>query len=432
MKIPQNNVKSKSAYVTVFIFDILAKLLMAVATVFIVRILSVEEYSVYTKFHSISSLATSVVGSGLAIAYVRYASEMVSRGRENSIGLFNICGLFIVILTIISMVLIPFLRKAYSITESIAFLSLLYGGILALNKMNQSFFQVEEKYFLSGIATNIKNVILCLVVIMLYFVSQNISHIHAIIATVISAWGAFLLGRFWIAQKNKHCNQSLDITLLKPLLAESGWLLIYMLLVTLFDQSCIFIMSRISVESDIAVYGVASKYYTLMLTFLMSITTVLRIKTSNKDMVDNSKARVDFVKRWISKVWWFAGIVCIIAISVSGFIMPLLNGNEYIGSIPVFRVLMVGVFISYIFAPNVSLMMSAKKHKLLCVLAFISFAINCCICLVAIPRIGPVGAAIAVVLSNAILNICSTLVILLEGKREKLTNSSYTKQGNLQ
>ena len=404
------------AYIIVLIFDIISKLLMAVATIVIVRLLSIDEYAIYTKFHSISVLSTTIIGTGLALAYVRFAAEKVSRGQDNSFGLFKLCSLLVCLATIISFIAIPIINKSFNTTFFISIISLIYGGVLALNKMNQSYFQVDERFSTSGIITNIKNITLCLGVAVLPIFFSNITATQTIYATIISAIIAYLIGYIYISKNSTTQTFSSDKSLLQALFKESWWLIIYSLLVCLFDQGCVIIMSHIASIEDIAIYGVASKYYALMLTFLSSLMTVLRIRTSNQSMVDSKDNRKAFVLNWIKRVWWIAGAVCLCTILVSRPVLTLLNGNEYIDAVPVFNILVIGVFIGYIFAPNVAVMMSAKRYKELCALAFISFIINCVICVTLIPKCGAIGAAVAVVISNAFLNIVSTLIIYYDKK----------------
>lgn len=404
------------AYIIVLIFDIISKLLMAVATIVIVRLLSIDEYAIYTKFHSISVLSTTIIGTGLALAYVRFAAEKVSRGQDNSFGLFKLCSLLVCLATIISFIAIPIINKSFNTTFFISIISLIYGGVLALNKMNQSYFQVDERFSTSGIITNIKNITLCLGVAVLPIFFSNITATQTIYATIISAIIAYLIGYIYISKNSTTQTFSSDKSLLRALFKESWWLIIYSLLVCLFDQGCVIIMSHIASIEDIAIYGVASKYYALMLTFLSSLMTVLRIRTSNQSMVDSKDNRKAFVINWIKRVWWIAGAVCLCTILVSRPVLTLLNGNEYIDAVPVFNILVIGVFIGYIFAPNVAVMMSAKRYKELCALALISFIINCVICVTLIPKCGAIGAAVAVVISNAFLNIVSTLIIYYDKK----------------
>lgn len=406
-------------FLNVFSFDILSKVFMAVMSILIIRLLSIEDYAIYVKFLSISSLVFSILGQGLSVAFVRFATERISRGNNDIHRLFIIFNVFIVGLTISAMITIPLLKNAYNITTFLSIMSLSYGGSLALNRMNQSYFQAKEKFTLSGIITNLRNIVLFLCLLFAYFLWKNVNVNIISLITIISTMAAFLLGVFWIKRDNTSITiEKFSQNTIKDVIHESSWLIIYCILVALFDQVSILIMSKISSDTTIAVFGVATRYYFLMLTLLASMNTILRIRTSKSDMVDSQFARIQFTKDWIKKTWRISALICLFAIFGSGFIFPLLNGHDYDSAITTFRILMIGVFISYVFAPNVSVMMSAKKHKLLCLLAFIAFLVNIIVCFTLIPIWGANAAAIAVVLSNAILNVSST-VFILKSKSKK-------------
>jgi O-antigen/teichoic acid export membrane protein len=96
--------------------------------------------------------------------------------------------------------------------------------------------------------------------------------------------------------------------------------------------------------------------------------------------------------------------------------MPILNTTEYNSAIPLFNILMIGVGISYITAPNVGVMMASRKHKLMCFFAFIAFLINLAGNYFFIPVYGALAASVTTVVSQTFLNISCTLAIILQSK----------------
>ena len=91
--------------------------------------------------------------------------------------------------------------------------------------------------------------------------------------------------------------------------------------------------------------------------------------------------------------------------------MKILNGNTYTDAILAFKVFVVGVGISYIFSPNVAVMMAAQKHKQLCLLAFVGLIINATINWFFLGTYGVVVTAVATVVANAVINIISFVLI---------------------
>ena len=188
-------------------------------------------------------------------------------------------------------------------------------------------------------------------------------------------------------------------------------LIIYMLLLNLMDQTDVVLVNHLLDSGAVADYGVALKYYTLLLTLQASLTTVFRIQTASKDMIDDQNMRARFSMDWIRSTWKFILLISGSMLIFAAPVMNFLNGKEYMNAIPAFRVFVLGATISYLFAPNTAVMMSAKKHKLLCLYSIIGLIINAVIDYLLIPCWGISAAALATVSGNAFINITSFFTI---------------------
>ena len=404
-----------SDYSVVLLFDIIAKILTAITTIFVIRILTVEGYSDYTIYLSLSALIFSVVGSGLSIAYVRFAAERKSRSLGTDMRLYTNSIRYIIVASCLLLFLIPLISSIYKISFVIAGLSILYGCFLSLNKMNQSFFQAETLYKKSGMIINIKNVTMCVLIVLAYLCFHHVGEVAVMSMILGSAVVAFLIGLYII--KNETHVVDIDISSnIFALLRESSWCIIYSFFVAMFDQSCVLIMSVCSNHQIIAEYGVASKYYALSLMFLTSLFTVLRVKVSDAVYVDSKEARRKFGIYWIKKVWWIAALICGFCAFAAIYVFPILNGANYYNSIRPFQILLIGVFISYTCAPLTALMLSDKKFKQLSISSFIAMLLGCSICYLLLPSMGANAAAIAVVCSNGLFNVVSAIYILSPNK----------------
>jgi len=402
----------KSDYLTVFSFDLIAKAIVAVTTIAFVRLLSKEDYAIYTNFTEVSALLLSIVGNGIAIPYATYSTEQNSRGNSNGNVLFNTCCFLILLLTILSLTMLPIVTDVYNISIFIAVFAIAYGGLQSQNKLAQAYFQAKGEFRHSGYATNFKNISLLVCVIIVFAFARKISANVAVIITCISAFIAFAACVIWIWKDNKSISFSVSKHLLKLLFSESKWLVLYLIFQSFFSSVCVVILNTYGTVSDVANFGVANKYYNLLLMFLTSLQTVLRVKTCQKEMVDSAEKRREFSVNWLKKVWPLAGSVCLIAVLSAGVILPFLNGDGYAPSITVFRVLMLSVFFGYVFSPNTSIMIAAKQHKLLFFLAVGCCVIGAAICYFLLPVFGVVAAAISITISNLLLNLTGFIIIM--------------------
>lgn len=403
----------------VAIFDIIAKLLAALTSVLLIRFLSTSLYAEYVKFNSISSLVFGVVGTSMGVAFVRGGTEYTSRGYKCLKTIYAICISLLFMATLALVFLIPLLTHIYIASLGTVAFALIYGFVQSVNRVNGSFFQVKEKYTVAGLLDNAKHFFFIVFMLIAIVVIGEIGNIYLFFLFVISSFVPVFVGICLIKKEEKGIvDDKLGNETIKMLFSEAGTLIIYWLLLNMIDQTDIILVNRMLDETALSNYGVALKYYQLLLTLQASIATVLRIRTSNKDVVDSRERQREFSIKWIKKTGvYILGVVLVTNIFAAP-VMNLLNGERYGLAIPAFRIFIFGAAISYLFAPNTAVMMSAKKHKLLCVYTTIGFVVNALIDLMLIPRWGIIAASLATVSGNAFLNMASFFTIVRRVKEK--------------
>lgn len=407
---------------TVAVFDIIAKLLAAVTSVLLIRVLATSVYANYVKFNAISSLIFGVIGTSMSVAYARGGTEYTSRGFRCLKTIYTICFSLLLIVTIIMTLFLPVFSKVYSVSIVTALFALIYGFVQSVNRVNESYFQVKGDFKVAGLLDNTKHI--CLIALLLgsIAISINYDSIIVFVLFIISAMIPVIIGNVLIGKSEKYIvDDKLDKETTRLIFSEASTLIIYWLLLNLIDQTDIILVTRMLNETALSNYGVALKYYQLLLTFQASLGTVLRIRTSKKEVVDSKEQQRAYSINWIKKTWLLILTIVILANVFAAPVMNWLNGDRYVSAVPAFRVFVFGAAISYLFAPNTAVMMSAKKHKLLCVYTAIGFVINALIDLLLIPYIGIIAAAMATVSGNAFLNIASFLTIV---KRRMLSDET--------
>lgn len=397
----------------VALFDIIAKFLAAITSVILIRVLSTPVYANYVKFNAISSLIFGVIGTSMSVAYARGGTEYMSRGYKCLKTIYFMCFVLLFGTTLIFILLTPALSKIYSTSILIVFFALFYGFAQSMNRLNESYFQVKEEYSIAGMLDNAKHLCLILLLLLSAIVSLNLENNILFIIFVFSAIMPVLIGLVLIYKREKDVvDDNLGKEITKIIFSEASTLIVYWLLLNLIDQTDIVLVNKMLDDTALSIYGVALKYYQLLLTFQASLGTVLRIRTSKKEVIDSKKKQAEFSVGWIKKTGPFIFVIVIFANVFAGPAMNLLNGERYAQAIPTFRIFIIGAAISYLFAPNTSVMMSAKKHELLCVYTAIGFVVNASIDVLLIPKIGIIAAALASVSGNAFLNIASFITIV--------------------
>lgn len=398
----------------VFAFDIVSKIFMVVITIILIRLLSLTQYDDIVKFTAISGIFLGILGTGISLSYIRYSTEQLSRGEKSSVGMHTVSSIIIICLSFLMLILVPLFTNVYKTSTELVIYASFYGLLLSLINMNQAFFQSRELYVKSGVINNLKNVfmlfaLICAIIFLAELKTQVVFLIYIVSGLIALVYGIVKI------YKGVHLSDVIsDLSKCKLMIEDSFSIVIYCVFINLLNQVDIIMITNMMTKEDVAMYGIALKYYSLLLTLLPSIQAVMKVRTSKKEYIDNAGQRKNFSSSWLKKSGFIIIPSCILIILTSGIFMPILNGHKYDGSINAFRILVIGVAISYLFASNTALMITARKFKMLYLLALVALIINFVVNWFLIPIWGINAAAASTLISQAILNVAATICILLD------------------
>lgn len=409
----------------VFIFDILAKIFLLLILLLTVRLLSSVEYAFFVKFNSLANLLWGVFASGVNIAFVRSVSDLSSIGRVSIVK-----NLYLLSFGFIFTIFLPvfccsnFLSEIYKFPLHLVVLSLFYALTLSCLRINQFYFQGQEKYITGGLVDLIRTGAVFIPILTIYFFFGTVSVLQLCLIYIISGLiiSGIIFGKIF---SFSMFNFSREVFVYAKLfLSECAWLLFYYFLLAFLGQSDIILLSCFSSDAEIANYGVAQKYQALALSMLPALLALMRVKTAKRDFCDDPIKRRNFTNKWIKSTTPCVMIVILIGIFLSQYILPLLNGSQYNAAIPLFQIMLIGVGLSYIFSPNVPILMAAKRFSSLCILCFIALLISVVGNYLLIPYLGAIAPSIFFVISNAFLNICAMLLIFRDAASWKKRHDS--------
>jgi len=142
----------------VFVFDLISKMFTVSIAIILIRVMTPTEYSYIVKFQTLSGFIYGVFGTGIALSFIRYSTEQLSRGFRNTVGLHAVCSVLIIVLSFIAFLITPLLCNIYNTNIIVVTYACYYGFISSLINMNQAYFQSRELYVKSGITNNLKNI----------------------------------------------------------------------------------------------------------------------------------------------------------------------------------------------------------------------------------------------------------------------------------
>lgn len=402
----------------VTVFSLAARAIQLVITVTLVRVLSVEDYASYTVFFTTSSTILGIAGQSISLAYVRYNTERMSKDSNYRDALAAVShGINFICFLILLAGSYP-LAEVMGVIHPIMLVAISYGFLLGAVQLNIAFFQSREMYAKSGVIENVKQ--LTLLTSIAIAVVLGAGSLGSVLASYcVSGLACFAISVAMIAKAvaNGKAVITFDSSIGREFLSVSIWLILYSVTTQLYNQANITMLSMFGSSQSVAEFGVASKYFNMVLLLLPSIKTVLRVRMSKAEMTSSTVKQREFSIKWIKKTVlpFAAGIAacCIIA----QLMFPVMNGEEYNAAIPMFQILCINAFSAYIFAPASALIMSLNRYGMQFVISLISLAINLIGNSLLIPQLGGFGTSIATTVSQVVLNVMMTIVVFRAGAR---------------
>jgi len=374
----------------------------------LIRGLSIPDYANYVAFNSLAILSSGLVGTGINTALVRFSAEQLSRSEKKPISLYLTAlsaEIAIFLFLIIGCSLFPskiaVLVLGKESFSKVILVGLLYGMGILLLQMSRGIFQAEERFNLYISSQWIRQGLTLLLLVGLWITHnltfENAAWVSAILSLLVGV-GAFLfssgLRKFRISaeQFNQEKGQ------LQQFFSVTGWLVGYFLCLTAFGQLDVITLSRVATEEQIAVYGVALRYYSIALLLLESIHAVLLPKFSQVNM-QNPEAQKSFLRNWLRfSIWLIVPIAFIIVFGRDAFI--LLNGKNYDGSFDILIVFAFGTWLSLMFSPLTNILIGRRDFRFLFILGFLAMLSSIIGNILLVPLWKGIGAAIVVVLAN--------------------------------
>ncbi len=402
----------------VTVFSLAARALQLIVTVVLVRLLSVEDYASYTVFFTTSSTILGVAGQSVALAYVRYNTEKISKNKAYRDSLIVISHMANVACLILLLLGAYPLAGVMSVAVPIMLAAIVYGFLLGTVQLNVAFFQSRELYAKSGLLENIKQLtLLAFIALAIGLCAGSLGSI--LIAYCASGFICFVISLAMICRlvKQGDCFVAIDFSEGREFLVVSVWLILYSVATQLYNQANITMLAAFGSSQAVAEFGVASKYFNMVLLFLPSIKTVLRVRMSKAEMTESTDKQRKFAIKWFRKTTVpFAALVFCCCIGAQ-LVFPVLNGEGYNAAILMFQILCINALSAYVFAPASALIMSLNRYGLQFVISIISLAINLAGNYLLIPLYGGVGTSVATTVSQIALNVMMTIVVFKVGAR---------------
>ncbi|MFL5897560.1 MAG: lipopolysaccharide biosynthesis protein [Solirubrobacterales bacterium] len=384
----------KRGFMSTFTLDVIGRGLSALATIAFIRALGVSSFAYLVLFLNIGQFAGSALTGGIRMRYMRTEAERVSRGLEGETGfaLAMVTSLLFVLgVSVLALLGVTFFESGGSQSDRWLFVALTaaYTAANAAIEMGIFHYQAHLKFVRAGLVGIARGGAIIVVAIAAAFGLTESGPLTA--ALVTAAIFLVALAVCWpLVRRTLSLPRASSFR--GEFGRESAWLTLYYLGSAGFAYADIFIVAGFLDDAAVSSYGAALRYIAIVLGPMPALIAVMRVRTSQRDLVDSGNAQADLLGSWIRRSLLPVTLFIAAAAVAAPFLIPLLDGGRYPDSIPIFQVMLLPALINYLTVPGPNLLMTQRRYRLLAVIYGVALAVQ----LVAAGGIAIVSGVVAV------------------------------------
>jgi O-antigen/teichoic acid export membrane protein len=402
----------RRGFVSTFGLDVVGRGLSAIAIVLFIRALGVESFAYLVLFLTVGQFAGGALTGGVRTRYLRAEAERVSRGHEQAtgfalallVGLGLIAGTGLLFLAGVSLV--------DGGDSEFVLLATLYTAGHASIELAMYHYQAHLRFARGGTVGVTRSVSLLAVAglstVGLIGSGPAIAGATAAGIALVAAVACFPLVRQTIAVPARAA-------LGGSFGSESAWLTLYYLASAGFAYANVFVVASLLDDEAVASYGAAIRYLAIVLGPVPALLAVLRVRTSQHDVVDSTEVQTNMLLSWIKQTILPAGAVVATAAIAAPFFIPLLNNDNYPDTVPIFQLLMIAALVIYVTMPGASMLMAQRRYRVLATIYAIALLLEVVAAVVA----AELGGVIAVAASAAVIGAGEASTVALVAMRVK-------------
>ena len=377
----------------VFSLDIVAKVLLGLVGIILIRYMPKMEYALYTVAISVVSVITQTLASSFNRIYI-VGSDQFSLGNASS-SFLGLQLLIMLLLTLLSLPLVGVVGSAY-------WFVMLLSLATCLSEFSKTFFQKQLKFVRFSLVELAR--VLAFggaVIVLIYVVGHELNAWHVLLVQSLAMLVTFLT----LSSKQLRLRDLVAVNAATQLAAKVlrgpyRYLFGYFFVLAFFTQVDVFMLRALADDSALATYGSAFRYYSLLSLALGAVHVVWLPVVQNVQSLAELTTILVYHKRM---VLLFAPVVLMGAWAAQ-WIIPLIDMGKYPDAVLIFRILAISAIVSFAFSPYVNLVMRFEDFKFLFVLIILALLVDVGLNFALVPVHGPVGTAIAAFVAFGIVN----------------------------
>jgi len=355
----------RRGFATTFGLDIATRALSAVTVVVLIRSLSVSAYAYVTLLLTFAQLFGSAATSGVRTRYLRDEAERFSRSGPRGTGLLLAPLLKTVALVgILGLIGAPIASRLglASARHASSSALVLYAAGYAVGygaaELAIAHFQARLRFFAAGVISVARAgalLIAALVIATTDGSPRTIALLLVAATLVVGVTTTVPLANISGAGR-ALARHAVGFT------REELWLTLYYVAASGFAYVDLLVAGALLSEYQVATLGAAVRYLAIVLGAVPALGAILRVRTSQADIVDSPAAQVQMMLRWLRQGVIPAIVVTGAAAGAAALVIPQIDGGKYPTSIPTFQVFLVTAVSAYLTAPAANVLMAQRRY----------------------------------------------------------------------
>lgn len=355
----------KRGFLSTFVLNMAARGLSAIALVLLVRGLEVDDFAYVVLALTVGQFAGSFAAGGIRMRYTREEAERVSRGlKEPSSFLIAAAGSAtqIVAAAALALLVATILGVGGSAADRTIFVGLaaLYTLGHANTELAMYHYQAHlafTKAGLWGLARGAAGCVPAVAVIFGLISSGPVVMLWTALGTV-AVGVAVCTPLAWATRRSRYAVEGRF-----GWGAESNWLTVFFIASAGFFYSSMFLVAALLDDTAVASFGAAMRYISIVLGPVAALMAVLRVRTSQHDVVDSHSTQISMLLRWMRQTSLPTAAVVGAMAALAPFLIPLIDAGRYPDSVTIFQLLLIDAFFVYVTMPAPNLMITQRRYR---------------------------------------------------------------------
>jgi O-antigen/teichoic acid export membrane protein len=368
----------RRGFLSTLVLDVAGRGLTALATIGFIRALGVGSFAYLILFLNIGQFAGLALTGGIRMRYMRIEAERVSRdeGGTTGFGLATATSMLLVFaVATFCLALVAVLHTGGSTDDRLLFVALTaaYTAGNAAVELAVFHYQAHLRFVRGGLVGVARGASIIVVAILaLTDVVQSGPATAAAVAGALVGVATLICAPLM----RETLSSSLRGAFSADFARESAWLTVYYMASAGFAYADLFIVAGMLNDEAVSSYGAALRYIAIIVGPLPALVAVIRVRTSQSDVVESAGKQADMLRDWVRKSLAPGTAIVGFAALAAPFVIPILDKGRYPLSIPIFECLLVATFVDYLTLPAPNLMMARRRYRLLAYFYLIALALQ--------------------------------------------------------